>query len=161
MRYAENTTISSDKSRAEIEKLVAKYGASKFAYAWEDAHDPGAEAAGRAQIQFVLANRHIRFLLPMPSRNDKSITHTASRKWQRSDAEQERAYEQAVRQRWRALALVIKAKLEAVAAGITEFESEFLANIVMPDNRTVAEHVRPQIERAYIDGKVPAMLTQF
>ena len=35
-------------------------------------------------------------------------------------------WEQACRQRWRALALVIKAKLEAIDAEISTFEEEFL-----------------------------------
>jgi hypothetical protein len=51
--------------------------------------------------------------------------------------------------RWRCLALVIKAKLEAVESGITTFEDEFLAHIMMPDGQTVGQHVRPNIASAY------------
>ncbi|HWF01594.1 MAG TPA: hypothetical protein VG248_17460 [Caulobacteraceae bacterium] len=54
--------------------------------------------------------------------------------------------EQACRQKWRALALVIKAKLEAVSAGITTVEDEFLAQTMMGDGRTVGEVVQPQLE---------------
>ena len=42
------------------------------------------------------------------------------------------------------LLLVIKAKLEAVASGISTIEKEFLADIVMPDGSTVNEWMRPQ-----------------
>ena len=35
--------------------------------------------------------------------------------------------------------LVIKAKLEAVEAGVTTFEQEFLANMVLPDKTTVSD----------------------
>ena len=52
---------------------------------------------------------------------------------------------QAERQRWRALAMVIQAKLEAVSAGITTLEDEFLAWTVLADGRTVAEWAQPQI----------------
>ena len=48
-------------------------------------------------------------------------------------AAQQAAWEQVCRQRWRALLLIIRAKLEAVASGITTLENEFLANIVLPD----------------------------
>ena len=57
-----------------------------------------------------------------------------------------------------ALALVVKAKLEAVQSGIVGFEDEFMAHIVMPDGKTVAEHARPLIASAYETGKVPALL---
>ena len=67
-------------------------------------------------------------------------------------------WEQACRQRWRALALVIKAKLEAVESGITTFEDEFLAHIVMPDGQTVATHIKPRIAEAYEGGRMLALM---
>lgn len=60
--------------------------------------------------------------------------------------------------RWRALALVIKAKLEAVAAGITTIEDEFLAHTVLPDGQTVGEFMQPQIAIAYERGSMPTTL---
>ena len=58
----------------------------------------------------------------------------------------------------RALLLVIKAKLEAVTAGISTIETEFLANIVLPDNTTAGEWMLPQIDRAYCTGEMPPLL---
>ena len=52
-----------------------------------------------------------------------------------------------MRQRWRALALCIKAKLEAVECGITSFEEEFLAHVVMPNGQTFGKLALAQIER--------------
>jgi len=68
-------------------------------------------------------------------------------------------YEQNVRQRWRALLLSIKAKLEAVDAGISTIEQEFLPFVVMPDGRTFSDHVLPQIESIASTGKMPKLLT--
>jgi hypothetical protein len=73
-------------------------------------------------------------------------------------AETPRGLGQACRQRWRALALVIKAKLEAVESGITTFEDEFLAHIVMPDGKRVADHVKPTIARVYDGGQMLPLL---
>lgn len=64
-------------------------------------------------------------------------------------------WEQGCRQAWRALTLCIKAKLEAVSAGISEFEDEFLAHIVLPGGGTVSQWIRPQIENAYLTGDMP------
>ena len=54
--------------------------------------------------------------------------------------------------------LVIKAKLEAVTAGISTIETEFLANIVLPDNTTAGEWILPQIDQAYRNGAMPPLL---
>jgi len=71
------------------------------------------------------------------------------------------AHQQEVRRRWRALALAVKAKLEVVASGIVGFDSEFMPYIVMPDGKTVAEHVSPSIAEAYAGGKMKALLPKF
>ena len=89
---------------------------------------------------------------------EREFTHTPARNTRRSEAQVGAAYEQAVRQRWRALALVIKAKLEAVETGITSFEEEFLAHIVLPSGQTVGAWMVPQVEKAYVNGAMPPML---
>ena len=148
-RFAETTTVTSEKSRAEIERTLARYGADQFMYGW---------AEENALVAFRMSGRHIKFVLPMPDRNDKEFTHTPTRGNRRSVAQIESAYEQAVRQRWRALNLVIKAKLEAVESGITEFDDEFMAHIVLPDGQTFGDWARPQIELAYSQGDMPPLL---
>lgn len=71
----------------------------------------------------------------------------------------EECREQIVDERWRSLALLIKAKLAAVEAGITTAEDEFLAQTVVPTAdgvATVSEVMQPQIREAYQHGLVPA-----
>ena len=95
----------------------------------------------------------------MPSRRDRAFTHTESRGTPRTREAAEKAWEQAVRQRWRALALMVKAKLEGVEAGIVTFESEFLAHTIMPGTgMTVGEYVEPELARAIAEGKPARML---
>ena len=148
VQYALNTTVSSDKSRNEIERTLARYGADEFAYGWD---------RGQAAIGFAMENRKVKFLLPLPNRDADEFRLTPTGK-NRKQAQQEAEYEKAVRQRWRALALVVKAKLEAVAAGITVFEDEFMAHIVLPGGETVSDFMKPQIEQAYLTGKMPKLL---
>lgn len=147
-RYAANTDVSAAKSRAEIETTLSRYGADQFMYGW---------AEGRAVIGFRMEGRFVRFEMPMPDANDEAFTLTPTGR-DRSQKAQEDAYDQAVRQRWRALLLVIKAKLEAVEAEITTFEEEFLAHIVMPDGSTVGATAVPAIAEAYRTGKFPQLL---
>jgi hypothetical protein len=148
-RFAEKTAVASATSRVEIERTLARYGADGFMYGWAD---------DSAVVAFRMSNRHIKFVLPLPDRQAREFTHTPERDTERSASKAEGAYEQAVRQRWRALALVIKAKLEAVESGITEFDDEFLAHIVLPDGKTVGQVMGPQIAIAYDSGKMPPLL---
>lgn len=148
-QYAASTGVSSEASRGEIERTLTRYGATSFMYAWQD---------DRALVGFAANGRQVRFVLPLPSRTDKEFTHTPARGTRRSDSEAAKAYEQAVKQRWRALALVIKAKLEAVEAGIVSFEEEFGMHMVLPGGRTVADEVLPAIDDAYATGAVKPLL---
>jgi uncharacterized protein (DUF58 family) len=148
-RYAASTAVSSEKTRAEIERTLTKYGATGFMYGWQ---------GPMAMIAFELQRRRIRFLLPLPDRNDNQFRFTPARGLERSPEQIAEAYDQAVRQRWRALLLVIKAKLEAVEAGITTLESEFLSNLLLPNQQTVGEWLEPQLEEVYQSGTMPPLL---
>lgn len=145
-QYAKDTTVPADRSRNEIERTLTRYGATKFMYGWD--HDS-------AVIAFFAHGRYIRFKLPIPDRHDRQFTHHS--RGTRTEAAAEQVWEKAHRQRWRALLLVVKAKLEAVDAGISEFEEEFLAYIVMPDNSTLGDAIRPEVARAYESGEMPQL----
>lgn len=147
MIYAQNTGVSTERSKAEIERTLARYGATSFAYA--SRHDA-------AMVEFQANGKRIRFILPLPDRHAREITHDG-RKSLRSPERQADAWEQACRVKWRALSLVVKAKLEAVASGITTLEQEFMAHIVLPGGKTVGDMMIPRIDEAYRSGKVPAL----
>lgn len=104
---------------------------------------------------FKMNKKTIRFTLPMPDPKDFEKTKTGKKRDQDATMKD---WEKAGRQRWRALSLVVKAKLEAVECSITTFEEEFLAHIVLPDGRTVAEWAVPQIEAGYDEKKMPPLL---
>lgn len=147
--YAAKTDVSSDKSRAEIERTLMRYGATGFLYG---------NTQSQALVMFEMKGRRIKFLLPLPDRNAREFTHTPGRRLPRSAAQQDAAYEQAVRQRWRALLLCIKAKLESVQSGIETFEEAFLPHIMLPNGQTVGDWMVPQIESAYRGGDMPPLL---
>ena len=148
MAYAAKTNVSPDRSRAEIEKTLQRYGATSFAYGW---------SGSMAVVQFEAFDRRVRINLPMPDMDDRSIAYTPQGR-ARSQGALETAYDQALRSRWRALLLIIKAKLEAVEAGVTTFEEEFLPHIVLPSGETVGQYVLPGVAQAYKNGQMPALL---
>ena len=144
--YAENTSVSIVKSRMEIERIIEKYGATQFVSGWQ---------SEKAVIGFTMCGRQIKFIIKTPAKAD--FTHN-SRGRERTSEAAYTAWEQGSRQKWRALFLVIKAKLEAVESDISVFEDEFMAHIVLPDGKTVSEFMRPQIAVAYDTGNMPALL---
>ena len=58
---------------------------------------------------------------------------------------------------WHAFAVSTDAKLAAVAAGVATIESEFLAHVVLPGNRTVMDELEPVIASAYRSGQRPTI----
>lgn len=149
--YAARTRVSPERTRADIERELTRYGARQFMFGRDDDR-------GLAVIEFVAHRRRVRLVLHVPDPGDRAFTHTPARRVRRTAEAATEVYNQAVWQRWRALLLVIKAKLEAVAAGIVTFEDEFLPYTVLPDGRTVAETVHPAIASAYASGQVPELL---
>ncbi len=129
MTYAERTKVPVEQTRNEIERTLQRYGADRFAYFTE---------VGKAIIVFEADERRIRFDLPL-STDDKTG--------------------RLARQKWRALLLCIKAKLEAVTSEIETFEEAFLAHVVLPDGSTVAEQTKERIAQAYSGGTMLPMLT--
>jgi hypothetical protein len=132
--YAADTIVPVERSRAEIEQLLKRFGAEQFGYAAGHTH---------AQVMFRANNRTLRFDLPLSvSAND------------REKAQRDRAA-------WRALVLSIKAKVVAVESGIVTFDVEFMPQTVMPDGRTVAQHALPAIEDSYKNRKAQSLLPHF
>lgn len=149
-QYASGTSVSPEKSRNEIERMLERYGATGFLYGRDDER-------GMALIMFKAHDRQIRFVLPLPDPTDRKFTRTPTG-LARSTAGANTAYQQEVRRRWRALLLCIKAKLEIVESGILSFEQEFGVHVVLPNGSTVGEWIEPQIAEAYATGRMPEML---
>jgi len=150
-RYAENTTVPIERSQAEIQGLIQRYGARKFASGYD-------EDARLAVIQFEMTGRRVMFRLSLPNLDDERFAVDA-RGRQRSHSAWTNAYDQECRRLWRSLLLVIKAKLESVESGVESFEEAFLPQIVIPGTgQTYGEYAVPQIAAVYEHGDLPPML---
>jgi hypothetical protein len=127
-KYAEGTKVPADRSRAEVEQILKRYGASHFGYA---------TMPGVVMLAFESKGRRVRFKVPVPDPAKDPQKH---------------------RQKWRAVVLAIKSKLESVESGIEQFDEAFMAQLVLPDGRTMAEFAMPQIATSYSSGKMPPLL---
>lgn len=149
--YAAGTDVPVERSKLELERILRKFGASQYGTASDD-------AGGKAIVYFRMHDRSIRLQVPLPKVDDFKLRANSS--WRhRTDLEKRRAWEQACRVRWRGLILVIKAKLQLVELGLSTVEREFLADITLPDGRSVAELFKPVLEQAYATGRMPMLGT--
>ena len=149
MAYAEKTSVSVSKTKADIEDMIQRAGAGQFVSGFKE---------NMAVIGFSMADRQIRFTLPLPDKSENQFWYTPERRNKRTEQQAYTAWEQACRSKWRSLYLIIKAKLEAVESGISTIEREFFYDIVLPDGRTAGEYMAPQIQAAYETGNMPPML---
>jgi hypothetical protein len=128
-KFAIDTKVPVTQTRAEIEQVLSKFGATSFAFAMQP-HG--------ATVMFEHGGRRIKFDLPLPALDVRTArTH---------------------REKWRALFLSIKAKLVSVDTEIETFEEAFLAHVVLADGSTVGQHVKPAIEQQYKSGKMSQLL---
>lgn len=144
--YASDTQVPVERSKGEIERILRRYGANAFMHGWNQL---------KAWVAFDINGRRYRIVLPMPDPQSFRLTETGRARVQSSV---EAAFEQAIRQRWRAMALWIKAVLEAAEAGIVTLEEVLQPFILLPNGQTVGQWMAPQIEAAYANGRMPPML---
>ncbi len=102
--YAKNTKVPVSRSKTELEAIFQRWGVDGFMIAWE------------GDINIVaFKHKGLQARIPVPQP-------------QRTKFPSETAYEQAIRQRWRAMILFVKSTLEAVDAGIISFEQSVGSN---------------------------------
>lgn len=147
-KYATDTSVSAERTLAEIQGILKRYGATRMGYA---------EDAQRVELAFEMHNRRVRFSMPLPDQSD-FVAHVSNQYMQKGKPNIS-AYEQAIRSRWRALLLAIKAKLESVESQIETFDEAFMAQLVLPSGETMGHWALPQIAQAYDSGSMPRLLT--
>jgi hypothetical protein len=144
-QYANATSVSPEKSQQDIRETLRRYGATRFGVMEEEK---------KAYIMFEYNRLQIQLTIGLPSKDEFQRTENGRSRKQSSVTE---AYNQAIRQRWRALLLAIKAKLEAIECGISTIEKEFLAFVILPDGSQLGDRIIPVIEDIKT-GKMPRLL---
>ena len=146
MSYASNTSVSPERSQEEIKRTLRKYGADRFGVM---------EEKTKAHVMFEFKGLLIQMTVKLPEESEFNKTETGR---PRNKTSVESAFNQAIKQRWRALLLAIKAKLEAVETGISTIEQEFMAFVVMPNSQALSYIIIPKLEEIAKTGQMPKLL---
>lgn len=152
MSFASGTKVTEEKSRQEIERMLAKIGATRFGVLTDYENKC-------ATMGFTFKRIQVQMQIPLPSPDERRFKVTPSGRWSVNAEQQRLNFEAEVRRRWRCLALALKAKLVAVEDGITTFEREFLPYMVTATGQTIADRLEPVIKLAMeTGGVIPAQL---
>ena len=136
-KYAANTTVPVERSRAEVERILTKYGATKFGTMSEET---------KVTIYFEVKGRQVQWSIPLPPKG--KYRHAVD-------------HDREVRRRWRVLVITVKAMLEAVESKLLSFDQAFLSHIVIPGTaRTLGETIVPKLDALYQGLSLPALLAE-
>lgn len=142
-RYAAHTKVAPEQTRMDIEKLLSRAGATEFAFA-------RSQEQGFDKMLFRLQGRMIKIEVKHPTAKELGRVH-----------DRVKGLEQIYKQRWRAQLLIVKAKLEIIAMGLSSVDREFLADMYLPDGRTLGEAMIPQLNEAYETGRFKPSMSPF
>jgi len=146
--YAAKTDVPVSRSRDEVQRTLARFGATAFGYMENQ--------QGQVAISFEVKGFRVLMRMQLP---DRASFKFDSRLKIRSESAIERDFEQACRQRWRSLANGVKAKLALIDDGISSVEREFLADIVVPSTgQTYGDMAIPGIVEVYANHALPPLV---
>lgn len=135
-RFAEGTAVPVERTKAEIERTLTKYGATHFGTM---------TAPEKATVYFQVKGRQVQWDIPMPKLGGYD----------------QRKAEAEIRRRWRVMLITIKAMLEAVDSKLLTFDQAFLSHIVIPGTaQTLGQVLTPKLDALYSGQSLPALLSE-
>lgn len=134
-KYAKTTTVSVEKSKVQIQRLLTDWGITEFYF--------GTSIRGDG-IGFSWNGRTYKWNVKMAKQ--EGLT--------------EKQQQQVKRQRWRLFYMSLKMKLEEIDGGDETFEDQFLAKMCLPDGSTVSDFMKlPENVTLLSQAKMPKLLT--
>lgn len=172
--FAKGTGVAAEKSRAKIEKLLRARKATQLGVSFDDENGeaiviftmPGklitaAEPAKSwtnpptpATAEVREPKQTVSFVVKMPKRSAFAKDHRGyiAPEWKVTQL-----HEQAIRERWRCLLMVLKGKFTAIDAEIEDFETAFLPHLLVPSGGTVRDHVMPAYRSSLSNPGAPLL----
>lgn len=138
--YAAGTTVTANRTEAEIKDLLTRRGVTKIATMVD---------CDAFSIVFEFGGVAYRSKLPLPDPEDPAFTEYSQKSvtYRRAENASRELYAKELNRRWRAFGMVIKAKLVAVEEGISTMQEEFFGQAVTGNGQTVAERFLPELPK--------------
>lgn len=139
-RYAEGTTVGIERSRAEVEAILKRYGANRFMYVAD---------GDVVTLAFEMNQYTCKLTVQPPARSMFTRTKTGR---SRSTKVADDAWEAEDRRRWRVLVLSLKARLESIAAEAETFEQAFSGLFLLQSGNTLGETLKASPHLLHLTG---------
>lgn len=149
--YAAGTSVGIWQSKQQIERDLQRLSATRHTF-FDDLEQH------HAAIVFEMSGTRYRLLLPLPDPAETRYQWSPARRIRRTPTQAREAWEQDVRERWRALAEYVKALRIASEAAIIDMREALLPYALLPDGRTVAQYTLPQLAEAAAAERMPPLL---
>jgi hypothetical protein len=144
--YASQTSVSTERSKGELERLLSKAGATSFMSGFDDT---------TAMLGFKMHDNFYSIRFQLPPQEDYAFTPGQRRR--RSAADMLKHHEQGCRSRWRAIVLIVKAKLEAVEIGVVTVEEAFASDFVLRNGDTLGQAFLKKVEAGEVPKALPLL----
>jgi len=142
--YAKGTSVSIDRSMAQLRVMLQKEKAEGLAIA---------ESGDVAMVQFIFEGKGYKFFIHYPSERDDKIRFTSSGKI-RTTAQIDLEVKKEKQRLWRAMCLYIKAALEAHANGIVDLKRSMMGNLMLPNGDTMYDRLDRDIDKISVNPKL-------
>lgn len=129
-RFAKETSVSRNKTKDEIEKLLMSYGARTIFM--NDTNEQNV-----LFVAWKIEGKSYKFELPLPAPDDKQFTHYESRSGRRSKEKAHALWEGAIRQYWRIGKNYIYMLMEMMEACGMEFHEAFAPLLALHNGSNV------------------------
>ena len=136
--YAQGTEVPVGRSRDEIERILARFGATGHIWARDDEER-------RVTIAFKRQQRAYKFIIKLPDL--QGFRYTPKMEWERTPKQMADMCDAETRRRFRSLANYIKALMDAIDTGILTAEEALLPYQVLPSGETVYQRAQAQLDR--------------
>lgn len=133
----EKTSVPVLRSQEGIRKLIIKNGGSAVAFISQ----PPMEGF-EAQVGIEGKTYHIRI------KAEAKVGAPKNKRRRRSSSPAKEPTEESAKRVWRVMFFHMKSVFEAANSGVMEFRELMLPYIVTSDNRTIADHIIPKLEKA-------------
>lgn len=144
-QYAQGTKVSADRTQAEIQRILMRWGADKVGTLC---------SRTEAQIFFEYHGKQFRMSIDLPDPGEERFILTPSGRKRRAEPQVFAEWERETRRLWRSLRTVIKAMLIAVEDGVFKFDEVFLPFLLLANNQTFGQAALPKIDKLMAGGDI-------
>lgn len=143
-RYANNTSVTVDRSMIQVRQVIIKGGGDGVAIA---------ETVEGAAVRFIFDKKAYKFVIKYPLRSQEDIAYSGNGR-SRTKSQVDSAIENEKKRLWRAMWLYIKAAIEAHNNHLIDLNKSLMSHMLLPSGKTVYEKVYKNLDQLDVSPQI-------